>query len=143
MIRWSIPSSAQRVSADAPKPHALLLSPSPLPPPLLSAAHQFHTNDVIKRPVPPSYTKDLYEAQEAAGRLDGHGCMDPPIPSMIALLLWPCLLALPVGSGLLLAVHFAEQQKERRQAAAKEGVAIGGRVAAEVEASAVEGAALA
>jgi peptide methionine sulfoxide reductase MsrA len=37
--------------------------------------HQFHTNDVLRRPVPPSYTDALKSAQEAAGRMGDTGCL--------------------------------------------------------------------
>ena len=59
------------------------------------AHHQFHPNDVIGRYVPPEYTEALKAAQRAAGRLDGHGCIDPPL-SLLAYV-WPLLCGLPLG----------------------------------------------
>lgn len=65
--------------------------------------HQFHENSVIGRAVPVSYTGRLWQVQKALGRLDGHGCMDPPMPSFVSTMLWPVLLVLPLGLGGALA----------------------------------------
>ena len=40
------------------------------------AYHQFHTNDVVGRPVPASYTSVAKQVQTDLGRLDSTGCID-------------------------------------------------------------------
>ena len=42
--------------------------------------HQFHTNNVLRRPVPDSYTRDLKNTQAAAGLINPTGCPDQPVP---------------------------------------------------------------
>lgn len=102
------------------------------------ALHNFHTNDVIQRPVPRSYTHTLKEVQRGLGRLDGHGCLDPP-PAAPVRLLWPAACGLPVGLALVLAGLLAERVRggkrpgqpgqQQEEGAADEHVP-GGRVAA-------------
>merc|ERR1712216_82307 len=68
------------------------------------ASHQFHTNDVIKREVPSSYTGDLKQKQKEIGRLDDdHGCVE--IFAEIALL-FVGLFATLVGIGTALFFGF-------------------------------------
>lgn len=73
--------------------------------------HQFHTNDVIGRSVPRSYTETLKQAQDAAGRLSGHGCIDPP-PRYLGLLV-NLVLAIPLGAAIGLARHLAPELRLR------------------------------
>ena len=65
------------------------------------ATHQFHANDVVRRYVPPSYTRDLKATQTSLGRMDGHGCVDPPGGFMLSLV-WPALVSVPLGVGMAL-----------------------------------------
>lgn len=85
--------------------------------------HQFHPNDVLGRPVPLSYLTDLKEVQRSLGRLDGHGCIDPP--QYMLGLLWPFIVGLPLGCAntlLILVYRWFSQQ----------GDVPGGRVAADI-----------
>ena len=45
--------------------------------------------------MPPSYTGTLKQAQAALGRMDGHGCADPP--STMLSYVFPGLLSVPFG----------------------------------------------
>mmetsp|Transcript_41832 Transcript_41832/g.98049 ORF Transcript_41832/g.98049 Transcript_41832/m.98049 type:complete len:387 (+) Transcript_41832:69-1229(+) len=64
------------------------------------ASHQFHTNDVIGRPVPESYTRTLKQVQEGLRRIGGEGCMDPPFqlltPIIVATVNFPLAISLLV-----------------------------------------------
>ena len=42
--------------------------------------HQFHSNVVLRRPVPDSYTIDLKTTQAVAGLINPTGCPDSPVP---------------------------------------------------------------
>ena len=89
------------------------------------AHHQFHTNDVIDRFVPASYTHTLKEVQRGLGRLEGHGCFDPPL-SFVSYLM-AAVMGVPLGLTLGVLV----QQNEQRQAWRKAQQQVpGGRVAA-------------
>jgi peptide methionine sulfoxide reductase MsrA len=50
------------------------------------AYHQFHTNDVLGRRVPASYTRDLKDTQHRLGRLDDMGCAQVPYEVSLLLL---------------------------------------------------------
>mmetsp|Transcript_23332 Transcript_23332/g.53779 ORF Transcript_23332/g.53779 Transcript_23332/m.53779 type:complete len:393 (-) Transcript_23332:139-1317(-) len=62
------------------------------------ASHQFHTNDVVGRPVPESYTRTLKNMQETLKRLGGEGCMDPPFqlltPIIVICIGFPTILSM-------------------------------------------------
>jgi len=62
------------------------------------AYHQFHTNDVLGRPVPKSYTSDLKMAQTKIGRMDSTGCVE--LPGEVGLLI-VFAFALIFGLGLV------------------------------------------
>lgn len=64
--------------------------------------HQFHTNDVLQRAVPSSYTRTLKSVQEAEGRMSSTGCPEGSYLSFFSLLLtfglfvlmaWACCMA--------------------------------------------------
>mmetsp|Transcript_64361 Transcript_64361/g.119646 ORF Transcript_64361/g.119646 Transcript_64361/m.119646 type:complete len:394 (-) Transcript_64361:140-1321(-) len=62
------------------------------------ASHQFHTNDVVGRPVPDSYTRTLKDVQERLQRIGGEGCMDPPFqlltPIIVICISFPLILSI-------------------------------------------------
>jgi hypothetical protein len=60
--------------------------------------HQFHTNDVLRRPVPNSYTQALKDVQEAEGRLTSTGCSEAKGLSYLSFFLTFALIGL-VGCG--------------------------------------------
>ena len=87
--------------------------------------HQFHTNDVIGRYVPPSYTRTLKDVQTRLGRMSGHGCVDPPA-GMLSLV-WAVLMPLPLGVALALLSQWWEARREARMnKEAREGRERGG-----------------
>mmetsp|Transcript_30686 Transcript_30686/g.57441 ORF Transcript_30686/g.57441 Transcript_30686/m.57441 type:complete len:333 (+) Transcript_30686:103-1101(+) len=63
------------------------------------AYHQFHTNDVIRRPVPSSYTGMLKNVQEQMGRLDDsdRGCIELPFSEIIFLIVLAFAMILAGG----------------------------------------------
>lgn len=62
--------------------------------------HQFHRNLVIQRHVPRSYHETLRRTQEMLGRLDGHGCADPP--NLALQFLWPAIFGTAAAFGAAL-----------------------------------------
>lgn len=55
------------------------------------AYHQFHPNDVIRRPVPSSYTIELKQRQREAGRLDDDpGCAQLPFGELVVFIVFAC-----------------------------------------------------
>lgn len=62
--------------------------------------HQFHRNLVIQRHVPRTYHEGLKRVQEALGRLDGHGCADPPYVALN--FLFPAAFGFALGAGAVL-----------------------------------------
>merc|ERR1712224_631738 len=66
------------------------------------ASHQFHTNDVLGRPVPSNYTSRLKEVQEGLGRLDDDlGCSELAFAELALLIVFAFALLFGLGAVLL------------------------------------------
>jgi peptide methionine sulfoxide reductase MsrA len=64
--------------------------------------HQFHTNDVLGRPVPSTYTVDLKIAQSMEGRMDPTGCSESQLGVQLLPLVWAALGTACIIAGLYL-----------------------------------------